>query len=94
MTKQRLAEIMNEIDEGHNDIANMGVSLVLNVLENGRMTTIGIATPIDTMVTTIAMVRKVASDFDKDIESVLECIGDTIKTGEDMGLFKGEGENG
>lgn len=89
MTKQRLAEIMNEIDEGHNDIANMGVSLVLNVLENGRMTTIGIATPIDVMVTTIAMVRKIARDFDKDIDSVLKYIGKTIKTGEDLGMFKG-----
>lgn len=90
MTKQRLAEIMNEIDEGRNDIANMGVSLLLNVTENGRLMTIGIATPIDVMVMAISMVRKIASDFDKDIDSLLEFIGNTIKLGEAMGMFKGE----
>lgn len=90
MTKERLAEIMNEIDEGNNDIANMGVSLLLNVLEDGRMVTIGIATPIDVMYMTIHMVRKVASDLDKDIDSTLEFIGNTIKLGEAMGMFKGE----
>lgn len=90
MDKQRLAEIMNEIDEGHEDIANMEVSLLFNVLENGRMVTIGIASPIDVMYMTIHMVRKLASDFDKDIDSLLEFIGNTIKLGEAMGMFKGE----
>lgn len=90
MTKERLAEIMSEIDEGHNDIANMGVSILLNVLEDGRMVTIGIATPIDVMYMIIHMVRKVACDFDKDIDDFLEFIGNTIKLGEAMGMFKGD----
>lgn len=90
MDKQRLAEIMNEIDEGHNDIANMGVSLILTVVENNKLVSTGVVSPIDELLILITSARKLAKDTGEDVDVVLERIGKAIKTGEEMGVFKGE----
>lgn len=86
MTKQRLAEIMLELQEGANDIGDMGISVLFMLSEDGRVSTIGACAPIDVVFMVASMVRRIARDEGVGTELVIEGIREILQFAEEIGV--------
>ena len=86
MDKQRLAEIMLELQQGAKDFADMDISVMLMVLERGQATTIGVSRPVDMAFMVASMIRRLAEESESDTDDVIDGIRLILSLADKLGL--------
>lgn len=90
MTKQRLAEIMLEIQQGAKDFADMDISVMLMVLERGQATTIGVSRPVDMAFMVASMIRRLAEESESDTDDVIDGIRLLLSLADELGVQRND----
>ena len=74
MTKQRIAEIMNEINEGKEDLKKMDMSVLLLIFENTTSIQVGVADEKGLMTMIVGMILRTARDLGYEVNDFLKLL--------------------
>ena len=89
MDKQRLAEIMYELDEGKEELVKSDVSFSFMLCENGTVARVGAADYVGEILMISTSIMSMAEKMGTDIVPFMAMLTSIILEGQELGVVKG-----